>query len=154
VTPKTGSLPTEPGCEFCAIARGENQAAELVCSGREWVAFFPLEPATPGHTLVVPRVHVPDLWQADAELASELMGAVIVVGRAIQAATAAEGMNLITSGGSAAEQTVFHLHLHLVPRWNRDGFGRIWPVESRYEDSSLGDVADRIRDACASGELG
>ena len=47
-----------------------------------------------------------------------------------------------------AEQTVFHLHLHLVPRWHRDGFGRIWPVEGRYEDADLEDVANRIREAC------
>jgi len=46
-------------------------------------------------------------------------------------------MNLITSAGETAEQTVFHLHLHIVPRWRRDGFGRIWPVEGRFDDASL-----------------
>jgi histidine triad (HIT) family protein len=136
------------GCEFCAIARGEDQSAEVVCEARDWLAFFPLEPATPGHTLVVPRSHVRDLWELDGELGSALMGAVIRVGKAIDAAVRPEGMNLITSAGPAAEQTVFHLHLHLVPRWKQDGFGQIWPTEAPYDDARLDRVADRVREAC------
>jgi histidine triad (HIT) family protein len=137
-------------CDFCAIGKGENDSVEIVCSGPLWVAFFPLEPATPGHTLIIPKAHVPDLWQTEPELAVELMKATLKVGNAIQAALNPEGMNLIASAGSAAEQTVFHLHLHVVPRWRRDGFGRIWPGESRYEDESLLEgIADRIRAACA-----
>jgi histidine triad (HIT) family protein len=140
----------EPGCDFCRIARGEDQAVEVVCEGESWVAFFPLNPATPGHTLVIPKTHVADLWKVQPPLDAELMTAVIRVGRAIDAALNPEGMNLITSAGETAEQTVFHLHLHLVPRWRRDGFGRIWPREDKYEDALLGDVANRIRDACSA----
>lgn len=136
-------------CDFCAIARGEDESVEVVCAGQLWVAFFPLEPATPGHTLVIPKDHVPDLWTTDSELAAELMRAAVAVGKAIQKAVAPEGMNLITISGSAAEQTVFHLHLHLVPRWHRDGFGAIWPRGARYEDESLVEgIAERIRAAC------
>jgi len=138
-------------CEFCAIARGDDRSVEVVCEGESWVAFFPLNPATPGHTLVIPRVHVADLWKVDPALGADLMAAVIRVGRAIEAALAPEGMNLITSAGETAEQTVFHLHLHLVPRWQRDGFGRIWPVEGKYEDADMPDVASRIREACSDG---
>ena len=139
-------------CEFCAIACGQDDSAEIVCSAPLWVAFFPLEPATPGHTLVIPRVHVPDLWETEPDLAGELMRAAVRVGHAIERAVNPEGMNLITSAGSAAEQTVFHLHLHVVPRWRRDGFGEIWPRGPRYEDEALLDgIADRIRDACAGG---
>jgi histidine triad (HIT) family protein len=142
----------DPDCEFCAIARGENQSPEIVCQGERWVAFFPLNPATPGHTLVIPRVHVADLWKVDPSMGGDLMSAVIRVGRAIETALTPEGMNLITSAGETAEQTVFHLHLHLVPRWRRDGFGRIWPVDGTYENADLGDVASRIRDACSDGQ--
>ena len=134
-------------CDFCAIARGE-QSAEIVCEGTSWLAFFPLDPATTGHTLVIPRAHVADLWAAEPPLAADLMGAVIKVGRAIDEALRPEGMNLITSAGSAAEQTVFHLHLHVVPRWRRDGFGRIWPAAGKFEDADLDNVAERIRTAC------
>ncbi len=135
-------------CAFCAIARGEDESVEVVCAGDDWVAFFPLNPATPGHTLVIPRQHVADLWQVEPPLDGVLMGAVIRVGRAIEAALKPEGMNLITSAGKTAEQTVFHLHLHLVPRWSKDGFGKIWPTGDRYEDANLDGVAERIRAAC------
>ncbi len=135
-------------CAFCAIARGEDDTVEIVCEGDTWVAFFPLHPATPGHTLVIPRVHVADLWEAAPSVATSLMTAVVRVGRAIKTAMQPEGMNLISSAGEAAEQTVFHLHMHVVPRWRRDGFGSIWPREERYEDADLDALASRIRDAC------
>jgi len=137
------------GCDFCVIARGEDRSVQVVCEGQEWIAFFPLHPATKGHTLVIPRRHVSDVWQLEAPLSSELMTAVIRVGRAVQAAVHPDGMNLISSAGAAAEQTVFHLHLHVLPRWSEDAFDRIWPSESPFEDSELTDVAARIRAACA-----
>jgi histidine triad (HIT) family protein len=137
-------------CPFCNIACGRDSAADVVCEGEDWIAFFPLNPATPGHTLVIPREHVSDLWKVETpSLAGELMAAAIRVGRAIDTALRPEGMNLITSAGETAEQTVFHLHLHIVPRWRRDGFGQIWPVEGRFDDASLGDVATAIRNACS-----
>jgi histidine triad (HIT) family protein len=79
------------------------------------------------------------------------MDAVQRVGRAIRFALSAEGMNLITSAGEAAEQTVDHVHLHLVPRWKDDGFGRIWPAESTVSQRQERDAAARIRAACAGG---
>jgi len=138
------------GCDFCAIARGEDRSVEVVCEEESWIAFFPLDPATPGHTLVIPRKHVVDLWEVEPPLGADLMAAVIRVGRAIDASLKPEGMNLITSAGKVAEQNVFHLHFHVVPRWQRDGFGQIWPVEGKFEDADLEDVADRIREACRS----
>jgi histidine triad (HIT) family protein len=135
-------------CDFCRIASGAGEAVEVVCESHDWVAFFPLDPATPGHTLVIPRTHIIDLWEADTELASHLINAAIRVGRAIKAALNPDGMNLITSAGSAAEQTIFHLHLHIVPRWENDGFGQIWPTNHKYENADLRDVAHRIRKAC------
>ena len=71
------------------------------------------------------------------------------VGRAIRASLEPDGLNLITSAGETAEQTVYHLHLHVVPRWKKDGFGPIWPLGERYENADLGNVAERIRVAGA-----
>jgi histidine triad (HIT) family protein len=136
-------------CDFCRIARGEDDSIEVICAEERWMAFFPLNPATPGHTLVIPRAHVTDLWQIEPTQAGDLMAAVIKVGRAIKSALEPEGMNLIASAGETAEQTIFHLHMHLVPRWQQDGFGRIWPRKERCENAELGDVANRIRQACA-----
>ena len=111
------------------------------------MAFFPTDPATPGHTLIIPRAHVTDLWAAEHALGAELITAVIRVGRAIQRAVTPEGMNLISSSGEAAEQTVFHLHFHVVPRWRRDGFGRIWPPERPMDEAAKEDLADLVRAA-------
>jgi len=139
------------GCPFCQIASGQDSSAHVVAQGPEWVAFFPLEPATAGHTLVIPRQHVADLWAAPENLAGPLMRAVMQVGRAVQAELRPQGMNLISSAGTAAEQTVFHLHLHLVPRWEKDGFGRIWPEQGIEDD--LGELAERVRAGYAAQEV-
>jgi histidine triad (HIT) family protein len=137
-------------CDFCAIARGDDASAEIVCESEEWVAFFPLTPATPGHTLVIPRSHIPDLWSADTSLARDLMSAVIRVGRAIDKALTPAGMNLISSSGEVAEQTVYHLHLHVVPRYCDDAIGEIWPPKRELPGIDLEGVADRVREACQS----
>jgi histidine triad (HIT) family protein len=142
---------TDLDCDFCAIAAGRSEA-EVVCEGERWVAFLPLAPATPGHTLVIPREHTPDLWAADPRTGSELMAAAIRVGRAVRRAVAPDGINLITSSGRAAEQTVRHLHLHVVPRWDDDGFGEIWPPKRPMRRELKLDVAARIREACAEDE--
>jgi histidine triad (HIT) family protein len=143
----SASTTNSQDCDFCRIAAGDVGDVEVVHEGEDWLAFFPLNPATPGHTLVIPRAHVANLWDVEAPLSDHLMAALIKVGRAIDRSISPEGMNLITSDGKVAEQTVFHLHFHLVPRWREDGFGHIWPTGHRYENAELGDVADRIRAA-------
>ena len=140
----------EKDCPFCAIARGEDDEADIVCAGDSWVAFFPLDPATVGHTLIIPRRHVSDLWDLDLADVPDLGSAAVRVGRAIKIALEPDGMNLITSAGEAAEQTVFHLHLHLVPRWRRDGFDRIWPPNGSVAERLKDDAAERIRKECRS----
>jgi histidine triad (HIT) family protein len=139
-------------CEFCKIARGEDPSVTVVCEGADWIAFFPHSPATPGHTLVIPRVHAVDLWELEQPLSGELMTAVIRVGRAAEMVLKPEGMNLISSAGKTAEQTVFHLHLHVVPRWSEDWIGQIWPDEpdeSAIRNTDLEDLAQRISMACS-----
>lgn len=138
---------TVVGCEFCAIGSGTDGSVEVVAEGKEWTAFFPLKPATPGHTLLIPRSHVNDLWELNEPLSTILMSAVIDVGRAINVALDPSGMNLITSAGDVAEQTVFHLHFHLLPRWENDGFGPIWTIEDDSSASKLAERADQVRQA-------
>ena len=124
-------------------------AALLVVQGLLPVAIVYLTRTLVDRVAVVFRNHGDAQSLSGAAIPAALMAAVIRVGRAIDAALTPEGMNLITSAGKAAEQSVFHLHLHVVPRWHRDGFGRIWPHDDRYEDSEMGDVAGRIRAACS-----
>jgi histidine triad (HIT) family protein len=133
-------------CPFCRIVRGE-AAARIVWTSGDAIAFPPLNPATRGHTLIVPRQHVPDLWSIDERLGQSLMKAVVEVGQAIDQALHPDGMNLISSAGAAASQTILHLHLHLVPRWQHDRIGDIWPPAEPWSEAELDEVAKLIRNA-------
>ena len=133
-------------CEFCQIVRGEKRA-HIVADASDTLAFFPLKPACLGHTIVIPKTHVRDLWAAGSLLDTGLMQAVIRVGHAINTALRPDGLNLISSAGEAASQTVFHLHLHVVPRWAGDHFGSIWPPGPPLTDQAKGEAAVAIRAA-------
>lgn len=137
-------------CPFCRIIEGSDPEAQVVGEGETWVAFFPLQPATRGHTLVVPRVHISDFWHADQRTAANLAAACVDIGRALQAVLAPEGMNLITSAGEVAEQTVFHLHFHVVPRWRDDGIDPIWPSSSDEPERASAALAEAVRRAVGS----
>jgi histidine triad (HIT) family protein len=106
-------------CIFCAIAAGD-APARIVHSDEHAVAFLDISPLTTGHTLVIPRSHVTDLLDAD--------GAWAQIGPAVEATAAllvrrlgADGLNAFHATRAAAGQTVFHLHVHLLPRWSGDG---------------------------------
>src|SRR6266511_4546733 len=133
-------------CQFCRIVRGD-ETTRIVWTAADVIAFLPLKPAARGHTLVVPKEHVPDLWSVDTRLGASLRTAVVEVGRAIDKALQPHGMNLISSAGQAASQTVFHIHLHLVPRWLDDHIGSIWPPSQPWSEQELDEVADLIRSA-------
>jgi diadenosine tetraphosphate (Ap4A) HIT family hydrolase len=140
--------PGDEDCAFCAIARGEDTSAEIICETDRWVAFFPQNPATPGHTLVIPREHIVDFLALDPASASDLMQGVVRVGNAIETALKPDGMNLISSAGDAATQTVFHVHVHLVPRRTGDRFGDIWPPKQTMDETLEEELANRVRAAC------
>lgn len=137
------SAVTGDGCPFCAAAAGDGLTV-IVYEDDATLAMFPLRPAATGHTLVLPRRHVPDLWALDPRDVAPLGAAVLIVARAIRRALKPDGLNVITSAGAAATQTVPHLHVHLVPRWHGDSFGNIWP----HPDPSF--AAGEIEDAAAA----
>jgi histidine triad (HIT) family protein len=139
------SIDATKECPFCLIARGVAQDTAVVGGADDWVAFFPLHPATRGHTLIIPREHVPDLWSADLQLAGSLAKAAVQVGQALQSALSPDGMNLITSSGQAAEQTIFHFHLHVLPRWETDAIGPIWPSQEEGDARADPELRQRIR---------
>lgn len=108
---------TDP-CVFCGIAAG-TEPAEVV---REWdgvLAISPRHPVTPGHVLVIPHAHVPDVGTSPAVSA-------LAMSAAAELAARLESANVITSKGSPATQTVFHLHLHVVPRHPGDRLHLPW----------------------------
>ena len=87
------------------------------------LAFLDLTQATPGHTLVVPKKHVANIYEYDDELAARVLGILPKIARAIKASDdKIIGLNIINNNGEAAGQSVFHSHFHLVPRYIDDKF--------------------------------
>lgn len=117
----------DAGCSFCSIIAGDGPA-EVVARTEHWVAFFPPEPATIGHTLLVPTSHVSDVWSLNTADASDLASGVLRIAHVIREALSPEGLNVVQSNGRVATQTVDHLHIHLVPRTTGDAMGELWPV--------------------------
>ncbi len=141
----------DPDCPFCEIVARDDDDAREVYRDEHVVAFFPTEPATLGHALLVPRAHVPDIWALDDQTAAYLASATIRLAGAIKRAMHPAGLNVIQSNGKAATQTVMHLHVHLVPRQPDDGLGRIWPPETSYSETQKNEAWARLRAECRVG---
>src|SRR3982751_2735851 len=115
----------DPDCLFCRIAAGELPST-IVDEDERTIAFMDINPATRGHALVIPRRHVTDLLEIGAEdLGAVAEAAKRLAGRA-KAALGADGVNLLNSCGAVAWQTVFHFHLHVIPRYADDPLRLPW----------------------------
>ena len=120
-------------CLFCAIASGAAHA-HLVASDEHCVAVLDVSPAARGHTLVIPRAHVADLWTADPEVVAAVGRTCALVARQIKSTLQPDGLTLRQNNGEASGQSVFHLHVHLVPRWHGDGtVGWPWPPPPEHD---------------------
>lgn len=128
-------MSVDPDCIFCRIVAGEIGSRQ-VYADEHAVAFLDLAPWHRGHTLVVPRRHLPDLL-AGSQALTEIAPAVDAVSRLLVDRLGAAGLNLLSSAGSVAGQEVLHLHVHLVPRYpDRPGLsGLIGPGPA--DDSDL-----------------
>ncbi|MEU9439337.1 HIT domain-containing protein [Streptomyces sp. NPDC048304] len=132
------------GCVFCRIVKGL-EPAEVIYETSLCLAFFPINPATKGHTLVIPKRHTEDFLSAGPEGFATLSSTAVEVGQMLQAAYAPEGMNMITSSGEVASQSIMHLHVHLVPRWTYDAVGDIWPPSPHTEADLISSWAEEFR---------
>jgi histidine triad (HIT) family protein len=121
-------------CLFCKIVAGEIPAT-IVAEGERTVAFMDINPATRGHVLVIPRAHARDVHEIDTEdLKAVAAAAQTVAGLAIER-LGADGVNLLNSNGSAAWQTVFHFHMHVIPRYANDPLRLPWsPAQGDIDD--------------------
>jgi histidine triad (HIT) family protein len=132
-------------CLFCGIVAGD-VPAQIVDSDEHTVAFMDINPATRGHALVVPRTHSADLLEISDEDLQRTMLAARRLARRMRAALDPDGINVLNSCGSAAWQTVFHFHLHVVPRYEDDPLELPW-VPSEGDPEEIAATADRIRGA-------
>jgi histidine triad (HIT) family protein len=112
-------------CLFCGIVAGD-VPAQIVDSDEHTVAFMDINPATRGHALVVPRKHATDLLEVDDADLEHTVVAARRLARRIAEALDADGFNLLNSCGPAAWQTVFHLHVHVIPRYRDDPLKLPW----------------------------
>jgi histidine triad (HIT) family protein len=106
-------------CIFCGIVAGELPSHQVGSDDRGY-AFLDINPLVRGHTLVVPREHVADLPSASDRTLADIGPLVTRTARRLVERLGADGINIVQSSGAAAGQEVFHLHVHLVPRWQDD----------------------------------
>ena len=115
----------DPDCIFCKIIAGELPAT-IVDEDERTIAFMDIAPATRGHALVVPRAHAPDLLSIPAEDLSATAVASQRLAARMKERLDADGVNLLNACGSAAWQTVFHFHVHVIPRYADDPLKLPW----------------------------
>jgi histidine triad (HIT) family protein len=133
----------EPDCLFCGIVAG-SIPSQTIDSDERTVAFMDINPATPGHALVVPRVHSADLIEIEDEDLTATVLAARRLARRMKDVLATDGINLINSCGAAAWQTVFHFHIHVVPRYEDDPLKLPWIPEPGDSDE-IAAVAAKLR---------
>jgi histidine triad (HIT) family protein len=115
----------DPDCIFCKIVAGELPAT-IVGEDERTISFMDIAPATRGHALVIPRAHSADLLSIEAEdLSAVGLAAQRLAGRAKQR-LGADGVNLLNACGAVAFQTVFHFHMHVIPRYEGDSLRLPW----------------------------
>jgi histidine triad (HIT) family protein len=134
---------SDPDCIFCKIAAGE-LPGQIVDQDERTVAFMDINPATRGHALVIPRRHARDLLDIEADdLSATILGAQRLA-RRVSERLGTDGVNLLNSCGRAAWQTVFHFHIHVIPRYSDDPLQLPWKPSPGDEDQ-IAAVADELR---------
>ena len=134
-------MAADPDCLFCKIVTGEIPATRVAEDDRT-VTFMDINPATRGHVLVVPREHARDLLAIDPEDLAAVAGAGQKIAAVMPERLGADGVNLLNSCGRAAWQTVFHFHLHVIPRYAADPLRLPWTPEPGDRDA----IAEAARD--------
>ena len=130
-------------CVFCRIVAREIPAT-VVHEDEHTLAFMDLGQVNPGHVLVALKPHAENLYALDDAQAAAVLQAAAKVARAIRDAFSPAGLSVYQANGQAAGQTVFHYHVHLVPRHDGDGMALSWPVKNPPREK-LEDYAARIR---------
>lgn len=132
-------------CVFCRIVAGQIPSTR-VYEDEHALAFMDLGQVNPGHVLVAVKRHAENVFALDETQAAAVAGASLRVARAIREAFKPEGLSVYQANGKAAGQTVFHYHVHLLPRHAGDGMELVWPVKNPPREL-LEEYAAKIRGA-------
>ena len=134
---------SDSDCIFCKIVAGEIPS-QIIDEDNRTVSFMDINPATRGHALVVPRRHSRDLLEIPTEDLEATARAAQRLARRVHDRLGADGVNLLNSRGEAAWQTVFHFHMHVIPRYHDDPLRLPWkPAPGDSEE--IAKVADELR---------
>lgn len=135
-----------PGqCIFCKLVAGEIPASK-VYEDETTIAFMDLGQLNPGHTLVAVKRHADNLLELTADEAAAAMRTAHRIAKAVNKAFQPPGLTLLQCNGKEGDQTVFHFHLHVLPRWGNDGIGLSWPRKDPAREL-LEQYAARLREA-------
>jgi histidine triad (HIT) family protein len=129
-------------CIFCKIIEG-SLPSHKVFENEDCYAFLDIFPAGRGHTLVIPKKHVKDIHDADAQTYSKVASAAKEVADLLANKLESEGTTIFQMSREAGRQTVFHLHMHVIPRWKDDGLHKPWDIAPA-ADSDLREVLQQI----------
>ncbi|WLR51479.1 HIT family protein [Bacillus tianshenii] len=135
-------------CIFCKIINGALPSSK-VYEDDDVLAFLDIGQVTKGHTLIIPKVHQENMYELTPEVAEKVFRVVPKVANALKAQFNPIGLNMLSNTGEAAGQSVFHLHVHLIPRYDEkdDGFGLKWHADmDKYSQEELQGFAKAIAD--------
>lgn len=137
----------DSNCVFCKIIKGEIPST-TVYEDDSVKAFLDISQVTPGHTLVILKDHVENIFEYDDEMAATIFSRIPKIARAIKKSNPEiKGMNICQNNGALAYQSVMHTHIHLVPRYsNDDGFSMTWADNTnKYSTDQLQEIAGKIK---------
>lgn len=130
-------------CIFCKIANGEIPSA-CIYENKEFRVVLDVGPATRGHVLILTKEHYDNIFEIDAETAGKLFSLASVVARAMKKTLNCDGMNILQNNGTIAGQTVFHFHLHLIPRYKGDNVKITWS-QGEINDDEKREIVNLIK---------
>ncbi len=129
-------------CIFCKIANGEIPSATIF-ENDDMRVILDIAPAAKGHAIMLIKKHAANIFELDPDTASRIFREVPRIARAIREVTGCDGMNILQNNGPAAGQTVFHLHIHFIPRYDNDTVNVGWQTGS-YADGEAAELAAKI----------
>lgn len=130
-------------CLFCKIANGEIPS-DTIYEDEDFRVILDISPASDGHAIILPKNHAANLFELEKEDAAKIMGVAKKVGKAMKESLGCDGLNVLQNNGEAAGQTVFHLHLHLIPRYIKDRVNINWEYGDGKDNKQ---IAEKIKSA-------
>ena len=129
-------------CIFCKIAGGDIPSY-TVYEDEDFRAIMDIAPAAKGHVIILPKAHVANVFELGDDIAAKIYVVAKKIAIAVKEVTGCDGVNILQNNGEAAGQTVFHLHMHVIPRWKEDGIKITWAASEADKDI-LKELAEEI----------